>query len=150
MPAKIPCFLPIAGQLRLGVLAGSFALALPLAARAQAPVFSDVTLASGIDHAQHQIWSPPSEDLLVYVGGGAAVGDVDGDGWDDLYVTRYDASDLLYRNQGDGTFEDVSVAAGFVAVLPTNGAAFADVDNDGDQDLYVTTVNDTRNLSLHQ
>jgi len=43
--------------------------------------------------------------------GGAAARDYDGDGWVDLYVTRLDAPDLLFRNRGDGTFEDVTVQA---------------------------------------
>lgn len=123
----------------------SLQMALPFAAAADTPVFTDVTLAAGITHVQHGIWSPPSEDLQIYLSGGAAVGDVDGDGWEDLYVTRYDAPDILYRNSGDGTFEDVTIPSGLGANLPTTGAAFADVDNDGDQDLYVTTLNDTRN-----
>ncbi len=77
--------------------------------------------------------------------GGAAVADVDGDGHVDLYVTRLDAHDLLFRNRGDGTFEDASAASGLASfALPSNGAVFADVDNDGDPDLYVTTLGDAR------
>jgi hypothetical protein len=141
------CFSPLRPRIP-PLLVGCWILSLLMhspSARAQSPVFTDVTLAAGIDHVQHRIWNPPSEDMLVYLTGGAAVGDVDGDGWDDLYVTRVDAPDLLYRNAGDGTFEDVTVAAGLDANLPTNGAFFADVDNDGDPDLYLTTVWDTRN-----
>jgi hypothetical protein len=60
-----------------------------------------------------------------------------------LFFTRVDSTDVLYRNTGTG-FEDVSAAAGFTQVLPTNGAAAGDVDNDGDLDLYVTTSFDNR------
>ena len=127
-------------RLGLCILAGGLLLTLPLAARSQAPVFVDVTAAAGITHVHHDLWNPPSQDLVAYQTGGAAVGDVDGDGWDDLFITRFDAPDILYRNQGDGTFEDVTVASGLGSSLPTNGAAFADIDNDGDLDLYVTTA----------
>jgi enediyne biosynthesis protein E4 len=66
-----------------------------------------------------------------------AVGDYDGDARPDLFVTRW-RSYALYRNKGDGTFEDVTEASGLSGDRdwPTS-AAFADLDNDGDLDLYV-------------
>ncbi len=68
---------------------------------------------------------------------GVTVGDYDNDGRPDLFVTRL-AAYSLYRNRGDGTFEDVTVSAGLAGRRdnPTS-AAFADLDNDGDLDLYV-------------
>jgi tetratricopeptide (TPR) repeat protein len=68
---------------------------------------------------------------------GVAVGDVDNDGHPDLFVTRL-RSYALYRNRGDGTFEDATAAWGLAGIRdnPTS-AAFADLDNDGDLDLYV-------------
>ena len=108
--------------------------------------FTDVTSAAGISHTQ---WL--DDDPSVFFGepghmsGGAAAGDFDGDGWVDLFFTRLDGADLLYRNRGDGTFEDVSAQAGFTSVLATNGAVWADLDNDGDQDLYVTALSSQRN-----
>ena len=70
-------------------------------------------------------------------GHGVAVGDFDNDGRPDLLVTRWDAY-ALYRNKGDGTFEDATASAGLGGPRdwPTS-AAFADLDNDGDLDLYV-------------
>jgi len=70
-------------------------------------------------------------------GHGVAVGDYDNDGWPDLFVTRW-RSYALYRNRGDGTFEDMTLKAGLGGNRdwPTS-AAFADLDNDGDLDLYV-------------
>jgi tetratricopeptide (TPR) repeat protein len=70
-------------------------------------------------------------------GFGAAVGDIDGDGQPDLFVTRW-RSYALYRNNGNGTFANVTERWGLGGDRdwPTS-AAFADLDNDGDLDLYV-------------
>ena len=70
-------------------------------------------------------------------GFGAAVGDINGDGYPDLFLTRW-RSYVLYLNRGDGTFEDVTEQAGLAGDrdFPTS-AAFADLDGDGDLDLYV-------------
>jgi len=77
--------------------------------------------------------------------GGVAVGDVDGDGFDDVYVTRLDGPDSLYRNNGDATFTDVTSQAGLGdVVMRSNGAGFADLTNNGLPDLVVTTMADDR------
>jgi hypothetical protein len=70
-------------------------------------------------------------------GMGAAVGDYDNDGDEDLYVTNYGAN-TLYRNNGDGTFTDVTRAAGVQAGGWSASAGFFDYDNDGSLDLFVT------------
>ena len=69
-------------------------------------------------------------------GMGVAVGDYDGDGQRDLYVTNYGAN-ALYRNRGDGTFASVTAQAGVVGDDFSASAAFFDYDRDGDLDLYV-------------
>lgn len=74
-------------------------------------------------------------------GNGLAAADVDRDGLIDLYFLSQLGRNELWRNRGDGTFEDVTDAAGVaLANWISVSAAFADVDNDGDADLYVTTV----------
>ncbi len=87
--------------------------------------FEDVSERSGLS------------DLPGGYGHGVAVGDHDGDGHPDLFITRWRRY-ALHRNRGDGTFEDVTAAVGLGGDRdwPTS-AAFADLDGDGDLDLYV-------------
>lgn len=74
----------------------------------------------------------------IYGHNGVAVGDIDGDGVDDLYVCQGDGlPNRLYRNRGDGTFEDMTELAGVGVLENTACALFVDVNNDGRQDLIV-------------
>jgi len=90
--------------------------------------FTDVTVKAGLTHCG---W-----------GFGAAVGDYDNDGWEDLYITYLDGA-VLYHNNGDGTFTDVTAKAG-VGNPGRWGtsAAFGDYDKDGHLDLYVANYVD--------
>lgn len=74
-------------------------------------------------------------------GNGLSIADVDGDGLQDVYFVTQVGSNELWKNHGDGTFENMTEVAG-VAVRDAIGvsASFADIDNDGDADLYVTNV----------
>ncbi len=74
-------------------------------------------------------------------GMGCAVGDIDNDGHDDLFVTGLGAT-VLYRNRGDGTFEDVTERARVGSSLWTTAAGFGDLDGDGDLDLVAVTYVD--------
>lgn len=69
-------------------------------------------------------------------GMGVAVGDFDNDGFPDIYLTNY-GSNVLYRNRGDGTFEDVTAKAGVAASGWSTSAGFFDYNNDGKLDLFV-------------
>jgi enediyne biosynthesis protein E4 len=69
-------------------------------------------------------------------GQGVAVGDYDGDGFPDIYVTQYGRS-ILYRNNGDGTFTDVTEKAGIAAPGWSSSGVWFDYDNDGRLDLFV-------------
>jgi enediyne biosynthesis protein E4 len=80
-----------------------------------------------------------TEKAGVAAGGygmGVAVGDYNGDGYPDLYVTQYGRS-ILYRNNGDGTFTDVTEKAGVAAPGWASSAVWFDYDNDGKLDLFV-------------
>ena len=84
--------------------------------------FTDVTEESGLDARGY--------------GMGVATGDVDNDGWPDLYVTNF-GPNQLWRNNGDGTFSDITVAAGVGDDRWSVPANFFDFDRDGRLDLYV-------------
>ena len=74
----------------------------------------------------------------IYGHNGISVGDIDGDGFDDLYVCQpAGLPNRLYRNRGDGTFEDITEGSGVGILENTACALFADFDNDGRQDLIV-------------
>jgi hypothetical protein len=92
--------------------------------------FTDVTEAAGLAHAG-----------LGNYGMGAAVGDYDNDGWPDLFVTSY-GRNVLYHNNGDGTFTDVTQKAGVAGGGWSVSAGFFDFDNDGHLDLFVTRYMD--------
>jgi enediyne biosynthesis protein E4 len=80
-----------------------------------------------------------TEKAGVFGGGygmGVAVGDYDGDGWPDLYLTQYGRS-ILYHNNGDGTFSDVTAKARLAAPGWASSAVWFDYDNDGRLDLFV-------------
>ena len=85
--------------------------------------FTDVTSAAGVGN--------PSE-----YGMGCAFGDYNNDGYMDIYVTNF-GPNVLYRNNGDGTFSDVTDPSGLADQAWSTSAAFADYDRDGWLDLYV-------------
>ena len=90
-------------------------------------IFTDVTGAAGIN---------PSGYLLS-----ATWADTDNDLWPDLYITNNSGNDYLYHNNGNGTFSDVTSAAGINNGGSGHGATWGDYDNDGDLDLFVANNN---------
>ncbi len=76
--------------------------------------------------------------INIYGHNGVSVADIDGDGFDDLYICQpAGLPNRLYRNRGDGTFEDITEASGVDVLDETACALFADLNNDGRQDLIV-------------
>jgi hypothetical protein len=74
-------------------------------------------------------------------GNGIAIADVDGDGLSDIYFVNQVGGNQLWKNVGGGRFQDITASAGVsVPGTVSVSASFADIDNDGDADLYVTTV----------
>jgi enediyne biosynthesis protein E4 len=90
------------------------------------------------------------ENSRLTDGAGVAAGDVDGDGWCDLYFCRVQGPNVLYRNLGGWKFEDVTASAGVACEgQHSTAAVFADVDADGDLDLLVTSLGGGARLFLN-
>ena len=91
--------------------------------------FTDVTAAAGlltpVTSSQTAVWT-----------------DIDNDGWVDLFVGNEDAPLQLFRNRGNGTFEDIAAAAGVRRTAFTKAVSAGDYDNDGFPDLYVSNFSD--------
>ena len=121
--------------------------------RAAAAMFVDITgnafagvasyqaqLLHGVDYWRTVLDGASGID--IYGHNGVSVGDIDNDGHDDLYVCQpHGLPNRLYRNRGDDTFEDVTERSGVGVLENTACALFADIDNDGRQDLIVVRTN---------
>lgn len=97
-------------------------------------------LTHGVDYWRSTIDGAAGID--VYGNNGVAVGDYDGDGLDDLYVCQpAGLPNRLFRNRGDGTFEDVTEGSGLGLLDGTASALFADFTNSGTEDLIIVRTN---------
>lgn len=79
-------------------------------------------------------------NAVAHNGAGVAIGDVDGDGWQDIYLCNLQGANRLYRNQGDWHFEEMAAGDAACRGQFSTGATFADVDGDGDLDLLVNGI----------
>jgi hypothetical protein len=143
--------------LKAGLALGGALIPVLLAAAPEAPpvTFSDVTAAAGV-RFRHVNGAFGKKYLPETMGSGVALLDYDGDGRLDLLFVNSKAwpgrppgpraTPALYRNAGNGTFADVTRAAGLDLELYGMGAAAADYDNDGRTDVYLTGLGGNRLL----
>jgi len=144
MTEKSRTFISLLGFLLVSLLAES-------CVQINKPVFTDVTVQAGIDF-RYTFGDYTYENILESSGSGITIFDYDNDGFYDLYMLNgtwlEDISDpegkvfentanKLYRNNGDGTFTDVSKDTGLDDRYWGMAAVAVDYDNDGDEDLYV-------------
>lgn len=112
-------------------------------------LFTDVTAAAGLSHARNSSGRPEDKQLLLEeMGSGVALFDYDNDGWLDVFLVNgttlegfpkgREPINHLYRNKGDGTFEDVTLRAGLAQSGWGQGVCVGDYDNDGNEDLFVS------------
>jgi hypothetical protein len=128
------------------IAASLLTLALPAFAQEQVH-FTDITAQSGI-HFRHNAGKAGQKFLPETMGAGVAVIDYNGDGKPDLFFvnsrdwhpTGRRTTGALYRNNGNGTFTDVTRGSGLDISIYGLGASVADYDNDGKQDLYITAI----------
>lgn len=122
----------------------------PESGRPSGPIqFTDVTAAAGI-HFKHNSGAFGKKYLPETMGSGVCFIDYDNDGWQDIFLVNSmdwpghrsggPSYPALYHNNHDGTFTDVTRAAGLAAESYGMGCAVGDYDNDGFDDLYLTTV----------
>ena len=138
--------------LRLLICVLMLPMATSYAAADSLPVFTDVTEQAGIN-VKHSFGDFDLSNIVEGTGAGAMFFDYDGDGWLDIYFMngcwlkdvndnrgrklRGNLTNTLYRNNGDGTFKDVTKQAGVGDEGYGVGCSAADFDKDGDLDLYV-------------
>ena len=120
--------------------------------RSTSPIFADITdsalgrnsyysqqLLRGVDYWRTVLDAACGID--IYGHNGVSVADIDNDGFDDLYLCQpAGLPNRVYRNRGDGTFEDITETSGLGLLDNTSCALFADFDNDGNQDAVIVTA----------
>jgi len=118
-------------------------------------VFSDITKQAGLDKSLHRSGSPEKKTILETIGSGVALLDYDNDGWLDIYLLNGSTEGamrgkesppraMLFHNNHDGTFSDVTEKAGVANERWGFGVAVGDYDNDGWPDIYVANYGKNR------
>ena len=132
-----------------------FGIVATVAVSAATPVvFTDVTDRAGLDFVHHS-GAFGKKYMPETLGAGGVWLDVDGDGWQDIVLVNSTAwpeqpdtgtHAALYRNDGDGTFTNITAGSGLDISLYGIGSAAADFDNDGQVDIYLTALGQNRLL----
>src|SRR5438876_202867 len=118
-------------------------------------VFSDITKLAGLDKFLHRSGSPDKKTILETIGSGVALLDYDNDGWLDIYLLNGSTMAalkgketppraMLFHNNHDGTFSDVTEKAGVANQRWGFGVAVGDYDNDDWPDIYVANYGKNR------
>jgi enediyne biosynthesis protein E4 len=118
-------------------------------------VFSDITKAAGLEKFQNRSGTPQKDTILETMGAGVALIDYDNDGWLDIYLLNGSTiaalkgkesppRAMLFHNNHDGTFTDVTERAGVANERWGAGVAVGDYDNDGWPDIYVANFGKNR------
>jgi hypothetical protein len=117
-------------------------------------VFADITKAAGLDKFQHRMGTSEKKTILETPGSGVALLDYDNDGWLDIYLlngSTFDAlkgkpapAAMLFHNDHDGKFTDVTAKAGVANERWGFGVTVGDYDNDGWPDIYVSNFGKNR------
>jgi hypothetical protein len=139
---------PVKDALHRPITAGGFIDGAPV-------VFADITHAAGLDKFQHESGSPEKSTILETPGSGVALLDYDNDGWLDIYLLNGSTFSalkgkeaapraMLFHNNHDGTFTDVTDKAGVANERWGFGAVVGDYDNDGWPDIYVSNFGKNR------
>ena len=118
-------------------------------------VFSDITKQAGLEKFLHRSGTPEKKTILETIGSGVALIDYDNDGWLDIYLLNGSTiaalkgkeaapRAMLFHNNHDGTFTDVTEKAGVANERWGFGVAVGDYDNDGWPDIYVANFGKNR------
>ena len=118
--------------------------------------FTDITTEAGIRFS-HNSGATGQKYLPETLGAGGLFIDIDSNGWQDIFLVNsanWESSDgrsfpALYRNDGDGTFTDITSGSGLEGELYGIGGSAADFDNDGNTDIYVTALGPNRLFRGH-
>jgi hypothetical protein len=139
---------PVKDALSRPITAGGFVDGAPI-------IFTDITKSSGLDKFHHRSGTPEKSTILEAPGSGVALLDYDNDGWLDIYLLNGSTiaamkgkepapRAMLFHNNHDGTFTDVTEKAGVANERWGFGVAVADYDNDGWPDIYVSNYGKNR------
>src|SRR6266849_3055994 len=139
---------PVKDALSRPITAGGFVDNAPV-------VFTDVTKQAGLDKFRHRSGTAKKESIIETLGSGVALLDYDNDGWLDIYllngstIAAFKGNEpppraMLFHNNHDGTFTDVTDKAGVANERSGFGVAVGDYDNDGWPDIYVANYGKNR------